>query len=199
MKYIFIIAITAISVSSFAQGNSVEVFKTSYAYEASGQYQKAISTLEKIDLSSSYSANLRLGWLHYLNANYLKSKSFYTTAIKLKPSSIEARLGLIYPLQVMSNWDEVIKVYTAILSIDGNHTSSRYQLAYIYFVRKKYTTAETHLKKILSLYPFDYNSNALLGSIYVKLGKIKEAKKHYTIALEYNPSATDISAILKGL
>ena len=198
MKKIIFLAFIAFNSVALAQ-SSVQSFKNSYTYEASGNYTKAISALTFPNSESSYSVNLRLGWLYYLKADHLKSKTHYEKAIKLSSNSIEARLGLIYPLTVLNNWDDIITVYKDILTVDNNHTSSHYQLAYIYFVRKKYAEAEKHLKKVLSLYPFDYNSNALLGSVYVKLGKIKEAKVHYTKALEYNPSATNIEKILNGL
>jgi len=199
MKKIIILLFIAVNLNLSAQNNSIEAFKKSYTYESDKEYTKAIKVLEDIPHQTSYAANLRLGWLYYLNGEYIKSKSHYTKSISLSSNSIEARIGLVYPLSAMNSWDDVINVYDAILSIDANHTSSHYQLAYIYFVRKKYLEAEKHLKHIINLYPFDYDSNALLGTVYVKLGKIKEAKKHYTIALEYNPTDTEIEKIVEGL
>ncbi len=198
MKNLFFTLFIAISSATFAQTNSYETFSKSYAYENTREFQKAIQVLSTLP-ESSYSVQLRLGWLHYLNADYIKSKLHYNKAISINKKSIEARLGLIYPLTALSSWDEVIKTYNAILEIDINHSSSHYQLAYIYYVRKMYTQAEAHLKKVLEMYPFDYNSNALLGSVYVKQGKIKEAKYHYTRAMEYNPMDADIKAIINGL
>ncbi len=197
MKNLILTFFIATNFLSFSQSNSYDAFSRSYAFEAQKEYSKAIQELSKIE--NSYRVELRLGWLNYLNANYTLSKTHYKNAIQLNSASIEARLGLIYPLSAMSNWDEVIKVYNDILEIDVNHSSSHYQLAYIYYIRKMYTQSEAHLKKVLKMYPFDYNSNALLGSVYIKQGKIKEAKKHYTIALEYNPEDTSIKTILEGL
>jgi tetratricopeptide (TPR) repeat protein len=199
MKNLMIIVLFILNSNVYGQNNTIEAFKNSYAYESQENYTKAISAFENLNKSDSYSIILRLGWLHYMNADYMKSKTYYEKAIQIKSKSIEAKLGLIYPLAAVNNWDDVMVVYQSILSIDNNHTSSHYQLAYIYFVRKKYTDAEKHLKTVLSLYPFDYDSNALIGNVYVKLGQIKEAKYHYNKALEYNPSATEIESILKGL
>lgn len=199
MKKLIVITIIALCNGVYAQTPTLDAFKKSYAAEATKDYSGAISAYTPVYSKTSYSMNLRLGWLYYLNADYLKSKTYYTIAIGLNNKSIEARTGLIYPLSAMNNWDEVMKVYKAILTIDVNNTSAHYQLAYIYFVRKKYTEAEGHLKTVLSFHPFDYDSNALLGSTYVKMGKIQEAKKHYSIALEYNPYAEDILQLYKGL
>jgi len=198
MKNLFLLIITCITLTVNAQSN-LDAFSKSYTFEANKEYAKAIQVLEPLVSETSYSVQLRLGWLNYLRADYLQSKSHYQKAINIKNNSMEAKLGLIYPLQALSSWDEVIKVYHKILTIDPNHSSTHYQLAYIYFVRKKYSQAESHLKSVLKLYPFDYSSNALLGSVYVKLGKIKEAKEYYTLALEYDPRSTEIKKIIEGL
>jgi len=199
MKTIVTLLFIGLSAGLFAQINTIEAFKKSYTQEVGKQYSDAIKSIESIYTETSYSANLRLGWLHYLNADYIKSKSYYNKASSINKSSIEARLGLVYPLAALNNWDEVIEVYNAVLTINPFHSQSHYQLAYIYYIRKKYSEAEKHLKVVLKLFPFDYDSNALIGAVYVKLGKINEAKKHYTIALEYNPSSDEIEVILKGL
>jgi len=197
-KIILFLLVTTASVS-FAQVNSYEIFSKSYEYESKKEYSKAIQELSSPSFEFSYSAQIRLGWLYYLNAEYNLSKAHYNKAINIHQSSIEARLGLIYPLSAMSNWDDVIKTYNAILAIDVNNSNAHYQLAYIYYIRKMYKQAEVHLTKVLKMYPFDYNSNVLLGSVYVKQGKIKEAKKQYTLALEYDPTDAVIKAILEGL
>ena len=183
-----------------AQTSSVDVFEKSYNYEASADYQKAIDVFSELaNTNNSYSVNLRLGWLYYQKGEYLKSKSFYTKATELMPSSIEARLGLIYPLSKVNNWDEVIGVYNEILAIDPNHSYANYQLGYIYYVRKDYEKSFDYVKKVLKLYPFDYDSNLLAGAIALKQGNITLAKKHYTLALEYNPSNSELKKIVEGL
>ena len=201
MKKIVTLLLLTLSTGLFAQTNSntIAAFKKSYTSEADKKYADAIKSMQSVYDESSYSINLRLGWLYYLNGDFIKSKSYYNKSIKLNPSSIEARQGLVYPLGALNAWDEVITVYKGILLVNKNHTPTLYQLGYIYFVRKKYSESENYLKQVLTLFPFDYNSNALLGAVYVKMGKINEAKIHYTRALEYNPSSEEIQTILNGL
>jgi len=182
-----------------AQDDVIEAFEKSYDFAAQGNYAEAINSLENVYSESSYPLNLRLGWLEYKIGDFIKSKSYYQKAINLEKSGIEARLGLIYPLTALNNQEEVIKIYHEILDIDPNQTYSHYQLAYIYFQRKEYSNAEAHLLKVLRLYPFDFDSNALLGSVYVKMGKINEAKTRYRLALQYNPYDNEIKEALSGL
>ncbi len=182
-----------------AQDAVIEAFEKSYASEARGNYAEAVKSLESVYSESSYPLNLRLGWLQYMKGDFIKSKSYYEKAIGLEKSGIEARLGLIYPLTALNNQDEVIDVYHDILQIDPANTYCHYQLAVIYFQRKEYSDAEEHLLPVLRLYPFDFDSNALLGSVYVKMGKINEAKTRYRLALQYNPYDEGIREALSGL
>ncbi len=182
-----------------AQDTVIEAFEKSYSYEAEGKYPEAIKSLENVYSESSYPINLRLGWLQYMKGDFIKSKSYYEKAIALEKSGIEARLGLIYPLTALNNEDEVIDVYHDILEIDPANTYSHYRLAVIYFQRREFSDAEEHLLPVLRLYPFDFDSNALLGSVYVKMGKINEAKARYALALQYNPYSEEIREALSNL
>ena len=198
MKQILIIALLFASQLIMAQDDITTAFSKSYVNETNKEYQKAIDDLKYFD-TNTYVVNLRLGWLYYLKGEYNKSKIYYTKAIANSKKSIEARLGLVYPISAMKNWDEVLHIYIDILQIDANNAKVNYQVAYIYFLRKKWDLAENHLKSILNLYPFDYNSNLLLGSVLIKNGEITEAKKILQTALMYNPQSKEAKELLKGL
>ena len=185
--------------SLMAQKDASKAFLDSYYNEANAEYSEAISDMEKVYSEASYSINLRLGWLNYLDGDYYKSVSYYNKAILLETKSIEARLGYIYPISALQNWEDVLTMYKEILEIDPNNTAVNYKVAYMYYLRGDWLNAEKNLVKVLQLYPFDYDSSLLLGTVYVKLGKIKEAKVYYERALQYDPSSSEIRGLLKGL
>jgi len=198
MKQILIIALLFSSQLIMAQEDITAAFSKSYVNETNKQYQKAINNLKPFD-TGAYVVNLRLGWLYYLKGEYNKSKIYYTKAITNSNKSIEARFGLIYPISAMKNWDEVLNVYKDILQIDPNNTVALYRLAYINYTRKNWAASELLLHKLLSLYPFDYDANLLLGSVLIKNGTITEAKKILQTALIYNPQSVAVKKLLKGL
>lgn len=198
-KIILSILIVASEMAAIGQTTSSEAFSKSYTYETNKDYAKAASSITAVYNASSYTMNLRLGWLNYLAGEYIKSESYYKKAIVLEQKSVEARLGIVYPISAVGNWDEVIKVYNEILTIDPQNSTVNYRMAYIYFVRKDYEKAAMYSLKVLKLYPFDFDSNYLLGQIYVTQGKIVEAKTHLTRALEYNPISTDVKNLLDRL
>lgn len=173
-------------------------FKNSYAAESSGNYLVAAKELENLN-DKSYEVELRLGWLYYLQKNYTNSVKHYKSAISISAQSIESRLGLVYPLTALENYDEVLKTYLDILKIDANHTKAHYWAAYSYYYRKDYAQASEHLSKILAQYPFDYDANLLQAQSLLARGKIVESKLHYQKALLYNPSNKEIEAIIEKL
>lgn len=182
-----------------AQNNVSIAFYNSYSFEYNKEYDKAIQSLNAVYNEKSYDINLRLGWLNYAKGDYLKSQTYYKTAVKLLPKSIEARLGLIYPLSALQNWNEVLKTYEQILAIDVYHSKANFQVAYIHYVRKDFNKAHTYAKKAFEVYPFDYDTNLLLGRINISLGNISEAKLHLNKALNYSPASEEIISLLKSL
>lgn len=203
MKKILIVFYFAIILLQVAvsQNNSdlVSVFTKSYEFESAKNYTKAIETLNTVYSTDNYAINLRLGWLHYLNGEYIKSQMYYKKAITNSNNSIEARLGYIYPASKLENWDNVLQTYIEILKIDPNNTYANYWIAYTYYLRNDFKTALIHIKKNLSLYPFDFDSNLLACSIYVGLGDIVNAKKCISTALLINPSSEEAKELMKKL
>lgn len=198
-KLIFNIMLLTISTWAISQNNINEAFSKSYTYEANQEYSKAVTEIMNVYDATSYTMNLRLGWLNYLTGEHLKSQGYYKKAIALEPNSIEARLGYVYPTSTIENWDDVIATYNDILSIDPQNSTVNYRLAYIYNYRRDFEKAANYAQKVVKLYPFDYNANYLLGQVYISQGKIKEAKVNLTRALQYNPSSTEIKSLLEKL
>ena len=97
----------------------------------------------------------------------------------------------------MENWDDVIKTYSEVLTIDPNNSIVNYRMGYIYYLRKDFEKAAGYTEKVIALYPFDFDANLLLGQIYISLGKIKEAKAHLQRAQHYDPTSTTVKELLE--
>lgn len=193
---------TVLGLSSYAQdvfNTKLAAFSSSYEKEYTQNYDEAIKALEKIYAKDDYEVNLRLGWLYYSKADYNKSVAFYKNAVVLKPNSVEAKLALVNPLSYLGNWDEIVTIYEEILKIDAKNYTVNYRLSLIWYNRKKYTQALSYAKIIQPIYPFDYETNLLLGKINIALGNITDAKNTLQKAILYNPLATEPIDILKGL
>ncbi|NOR86143.1 MAG: tetratricopeptide repeat protein [Bacteroidales bacterium] len=203
MKVITILTISLFLLisSSFSQGFAEDFssFEKSINYELEGDYTQAISALKRTYSEKSYEYNYRLGWLDYLAGQYTESTTYYNKAISLMPMSIEARFGLISPLLALGKTNLAIDIYLEILEIAPNDTKANYRLGLILYQQEKYKEAEIYLKKIINIYPFDYDTLVLLGWNSLKMGKEKQARLLFQKALLYYPNDESAAEGLRQL
>ncbi|MFO7617402.1 MAG: hypothetical protein R6V75_09135 [Bacteroidales bacterium] len=171
-------------------------FRTSYVQENGGDYKGAVNTLKGVYDPASYELNLRLGWLTYKSGDFRESEAYYRKAVSLRPYGVEPRLGLIYPLSSMGNWNQVNAIYEEILKIDPNNSIANYRYGLVAYGREDYLKADQLFSKVLNLYPFDYDTLIILAWTRLKLGKSLEAKALFQKVLLYSP---DDASALEGL
>jgi tetratricopeptide (TPR) repeat protein len=170
-----------------------KAFSDSYTAEYKLNYASAVSSLKAIYKEDSYECNLRLGWLYYCLKDYTTSVTYYRRAIKLKPYAVEAKFGIIKPLNVLESYDQVKEVYEDILKTDPQNTTANYWVSVIYYNRKQYDQAIRHLEKVVNLYPFDYESNVLLGWSYLSMGRGNDARVVFQKVLLIKPGDSSAS------
>jgi tetratricopeptide (TPR) repeat protein len=173
-----------------------EALKKSYDSEYQLKYQKAIEDLQGVYEPTSYELNLRIAWLSYKVGKYSESVNYYKKAIAKMPLSIEAKLGVVYPLGALEKWDQVVDNYLAIVKIDAFNATANYRLALIYYNRGDYGNSWKYLQKYVNLYPFDYDGNSLAGWIKYSVGKKEEAFVFFKKALMVNPYDTSFNKVL---
>lgn len=190
--------LTYATFSMSAQANKVlsNIFKQSYDYEATKNYEAAINTINSVYSETSYEINLRLGWLNYLSGKFKESVTYYQKAIELMPAATEPKWGIIYPYTKLENWTEVEKNYIAVLKIDPKNATANYNLGLIYYYRKDYINAKKHFDVSLNLFPFGYNNMLMSGWTNFYLGNKNEASILFNKTLLLSPN--DKSA-LEGL
>ena len=173
-----------------------EAIKKSYDSEYQLKYQKAIEDLMGVYEPTSYELNLRIGWLNYKAGKYTESINYYKKAITKMPLSIEAKLGIVYPLGALEKWEQVVDNYLAIVKIDAFNATANYRLALIYYNRGDYGNSWKYLQKYINLYPFDYDGNSLAGWVKYSVGKKEEAYVFFKKALMVNPYDTSFNKVL---
>ncbi len=188
----FILIMLATTIPS--KGNNtdddiLDAFSISYIKEVEGNYNDAVKLLKSVYIPESYEINLRLGWLSYLNGALSESLNYYTQAIKLKPFAIEPKLGITYPESAMGNWDAVIAQYKAVLQIAPSNSLVLYNIGLIYYNNAKYDDAEQYLKKLVNLFPFDYDGLLMLAWTNFQQKKYREAKVLFQKALLNTPTS----------
>lgn len=202
LKKLFLLVFLLVSGNIFAQdfNKQLAAFESSYANEGKGEYTAAIKDITEVYIESNYDHNLRLGWLYYASGRFTESLPYYQNCIKLKPVSIEARLGYVNPAASLGNWAQVEAQYNEILKIDPMNTTVNYRMGLLAYGREDYLTALRYLNKVLNLYPFDYDTVIMLAWTEYKLGKLREAKIMFQKALLIRPgdaSATEGLYLIK--
>jgi tetratricopeptide (TPR) repeat protein len=188
------LAIIGLVQPTLSQNNTaIQAFAKSYQVEKDKDYKNAITALREGFDSTQYESNLRMGWLHYASGFYKGSLSYYKKALAKLPNSEEAKLGLVLPTTVIGTTDEVIAIYKSVLEKNAGNTACCYNLGYIYYNAKDYKNALMYFKKIIDLYPFDYDGLLMTAWTNYQLGNKTEATDLFYKVLLYSP--TDQSAV----
>ena len=134
-----------------------DAYYKSYNYEKMEDYTDAIKALMPVlkDYPDTYTVNFRLGWLYYLNKKYANSLESYGKAIKITPTSLEAKSGRLLPLLAQQRFKEAEEAAFKILQVDHYNYYGNLRLAYALRMQRKYNVAETINLKMLALYPLD--------------------------------------------
>lgn len=171
-----------------SQTAKIKAFNESVQYEKNKNYQQALSVLEKIysDNAKDYFVNLRMGWLYYNLLNYDKSEKYYRLAAEINSKSVEAMIGLTYPLAAKEQWKEVESLYQKILKIDGMNYTANLRLGQMYLYRADYTGAKKYLERIYYVYQSDYELNLYFGWVMYYLGDKNNAREMFTRVLMQN-------------
>ena len=189
-KKSIIATITFMSLNIMAQSNKplTAVFKQSYEYEVTKNYEAAVNVINSLYSETSYEINLRLGWLYYLSGKHKESITYYQKASAVMPAAIEPLWGVINPYAKLENWNEVEKTYHSILKIDSKNTKANYNLGLIYYYRKDYKEAKKYFDVDLNLAPFGYNNLLMSAWTNYYLGNKNEASVLFNKVLLYNPN-----------
>lgn len=190
IKIIFISVALFSAVKVFAQSNKplTALFKQSYEYEATKNYEAAVNVINSLYNETSYEINLRLGWLYYLSGKHKESVSYYQKASAIMPAATEPLWGIINPYAKLENWNEVEKTYHSILKIDAKNIKANYNLGLIYYYRKDYKEAKKYFDVDLNLAPFGYNNLLMSAWTNYYLGNKNEASVLFNKVLLYSPN-----------
>lgn len=132
-------------------------YYSSYRYEKSQNYADAIKALTPVveAYPDGYTANLRMGWLHYLQGGFATARRHYEKAIKVAPYSIEAKLGVTLPLLAQEKYEEVETYCKMVIRMDANNYIANLRLTASLRLQKKYDAAEVVATRLLAYFPTD--------------------------------------------
>ncbi|MBW2700424.1 MAG: tetratricopeptide repeat protein [Deltaproteobacteria bacterium] len=178
--------------SSFAQAEDgiPELFESSFAYEATGNMDRALNDVLQVlrKDTGNYIATLRTAWLYYRKARHDESITYYKKASTMRPKAIEPKLGLMLPLMAARQWAVAEKLGEELCLLAPHHYLAGSRLAFIYFSQGKYAKALKQYQQVLDAYPSELEMMLGQGWTYLRMGRKAEAKKMFDQVLRIRRS-----------
>jgi tetratricopeptide (TPR) repeat protein len=176
-----------------------DAYYKSYNYEKIEHYSNAAKALMPVyqEYGNTYTVNVRLGWLYYLQKKYANSLEHYQKAIQIAPASLEAKSGRLLPLLAQERYAEAEQEAFGILKVDHFNYYGNMRLAYALRLQKKLETAEQINLKMLALYPLDVTFLSEYALVKHAQGDIEAAVKAFTSVIILDPENVTAKAYLK--
>jgi len=167
-----------------------DLFQSSYALEARRDYRGALAKAQTVleREPDDYVAQLRIGWLLYLNSRYAESSAAYRKAVRLAPEAVEPRLGLMLPLMAARQHQEALTAADSVLELDPGNLTARSRKAYTLYLLGRYTKAETQYREVLKRYPSNVDMMSGLGWTLLKRGQRAQAQAVFEKLLRVSPT-----------
>jgi len=196
---LFSIMTSGVVMAQAAPGaDPAQFWQASLGAETNKDYDTALSQTAAYQTAGGdpFLATLRTAWLAYLKKDYKNATLHYNEAERLRPSSINPLLGLMYVAVAQSDAAATEKAAENVLHVDPLNYQAQMVAAAQQYASKNYASALASYRRVLTYYPDDLT--ALSGeawSLYF-LGRVKEAATDFQLLLGINASDT---AARKGL
>ncbi|HEC85572.1 MAG: hypothetical protein DRR19_17405 [Candidatus Parabeggiatoa sp. nov. 1] len=180
MRRLFALLLLLLGTSVLADENAwiQEAYHKAAIHEQIENYSNAIKSILPVlrAYPSGYTVNLRLGWFYYLMGHYANSIAHYNVAIKMAPSAIEPKIGLLLPQLAQERYSEVEQTAYKILKSDFYSYYGNLRLSVALRKLKKTELALKVVNKMLILYPTDVTFLVEMGLLYQQSGEKEKAK-----------------------
>ncbi len=150
-------------------------YQSAYRLEKQIKYDDAIKALKAV--ANSYTLDMRLGWLYYLNRDYISSQTHYQNAIKNSPNSLEAKLGCLLTLLAEKRYAEAETTARQVMHVDSNNYYANLRLSYALRYQLKFEQADEIASHMSNLYPTDAYFLSELALAKIGLKQQAAAKK----------------------
>jgi len=173
-----------------ASSSVPDLYASSYSLEANSDNTGALRKMRAVlgQDPNDYVAQLRVGWLLYLNKQYPESAAAYRKAVKRAPRAVEPKLGLLLPLIAMRRHKEALSVADRVLKVDGGNFTARSRKAFLLYNLGRYGKAAVEYRSLLEHYPSNVDMMSGLGWSQLKQGNRREARRTFEKLLRVAPT-----------
>lgn len=176
-----------------------EVWAESYRLETAGQYIPAIKALAPLlaKFPRHELAQLRLGWLNYLQGNHNSALDAYKVAISINGKSLDARLGATLPLLAQQRWQEAAFYARQVIEIEPWNYYAHIRLMICEDAEGQWEALQKHASEVTLRYPSDASVQVYLARAFTRLGMQRQAQVVYEQVLERIPRHLEATQFLE--
>lgn len=175
-----------------------------------GEYEKARRLAEELVRSypGSSNAELLLGRTYHEEHRYELAESHFVRAVEFDPTNYRVRPYYGWCLYNLGKADQARTMFESLLQVKPNHPDPHFALGLLDFDADAFASAEVRFKTAIELakaLPGRRNGRALVGlaDVYVRSGRLEEAKVELERAIKLNPDLYDayfkLSRVLQRL
>ena len=168
------------------------LWQASITAEANGDAMGAMDNLGAFAKNGGdpFMGRLRAGWLNFSAKKYDEAARNYAEAVKLQPSALSPRLGLLSVAQAKTDGAAAITVAEAVLKIEPTNHRALKAAAWGAFQGKDYKRSAAAYQRVLALYPED--ADAISGAAWCAFysGQKREAREGFHRLMSLNPADT---------
>lgn len=176
--------------AALAEAGSVsDLWAESLKAETAGDYRQALKVHQQLlpMVGTAYAANLRAGWLYYLNQDFDHALMCYEQAAGLSTGALAPLFGAMNCHLAAHRTEQGIKVAKAILVIDDLNYTANKQLAVLSYEAKNFSLAAAYYHKLNRLYPEDPAVASGLAWSYLEQGAFRKAVPLFKEILMISP------------
>ena len=172
-------------------------------YKTMGDTDEALSAyMTSLEVNPSYyESYIETGLIYAAQKNDL-AKDYYTSAIALKPGSVEAWYNKAMFLQETgyrdkTRYNEAFACYDSILKRDENFVGAYFNKGFIHLeYLQRYDSASQYFTRAIELYPEYFQAFYNRGLAHESMNKMKLAEQDYRQALALKPDYTEAAKSL---
>lgn len=168
---------------------------SSYKLEVAGQYDQAVQTLESIAKSNDF-AQLRIGYLFYLQGKFPDAIRAYQRAQEMNAQSYDSALGIALVLLAQGRWaDAATQAKWVLSSAPGNYLA-HLRLLVAEEGLKDWKTMSAHAENLAKRYPSDATVWVYAARAAAWLGNDTRAADAYHRVLQIVPGHLEATKFL---
>lgn len=128
-----------------------------------------------------------------------KAEEHFKKVLAQQKEDIETRNALVGIYVKSKKYDEITDLLKGTVELFPDDPNNHYKLGLIYDFKKEYESAISSYKKALELKADHTRSMNALGRLYMKIGRLTEAKEVLEAAKKADPSLEETSVLLSNI